>query len=168
MSAAPPEDNVVRVALKRANLWELVQGDPLLAENPFLRALGPVAEKVMRKGVALRYPPQSVLFQQGDASTSLYFVIHGEVRLSARPGKDVVELGNVTRGEVCGEAEILSGAPLRASSAIAHSDAAVGELPRETLMQDGKLLKCVADFLAPIQTARSVALSEMTDFLNRW
>ncbi len=168
MSWSPPDDNVVRVALKRADLWELVQGDPVLAENPFVRALGPLAEKVMRQGVGLRYPAQSVLFQQGDASTSLFFVIRGEVRLSGRSGNDLVELGNVTRGEVCGETEILTGGPLRACSAVAHGEAAVAELPREALMHDGKLLKGLAEFLGPIQTARSAALSEMTDFMNRW
>ena len=159
---------MAKVQLKRADLGELVLGDELLRAAPVLKAMGPNAEALLKKGVARRYPDRAQLCQQGDDGNSLFLVLRGEVRLSGRKGADVVELGLVTAGEVFGEAEVLSGERRRANSAVAHGDLDAAEFPREMLLDNGALIRGMAEFLLPIQEARLRSLSEMTDFMNRW
>ncbi len=159
---------MVKLALKRADIGDLVRGDVGLCSTPFVKAIGSRVDAVLKLGVARRYPNRSVLFQQGDSGNSLFFVLRGDVRLSGRKGADMVELGNATRGDVVGEAEVLSGETLRLSSAVAQGEVEAVEVPREALVEKGGLIREVAAFLRPIKEARLSALSEMTDFMNRW
>jgi CRP-like cAMP-binding protein len=158
---------VVKVTLKRADNCELVHSDEVLKTAGLVKALGTKADAVLTIGVARRYPDRAVLFQQGDAGTSLFFVLRGEVRLSARKGADMVELGAARRGDVFGESEILSGAPLRTTSAVAQGDLDAVEIPREALLVDGLLPWEMAELLRPIKEARVRSLSDMTDFMGR-
>ncbi len=168
--STPPDGRapVVKLALKRADTCELVRTDEVLKAAPFVKALGAKADAVLTIGVARRYPDRAVLFQQGDAGNSLFFVLRGEVRLSARKGADMVELGAARRGEVFGEGELLTGEPLRATSAVAQGDVDAVEIPREALLENGALPRGMAELLRPIKEARLKALSEMTDFMDRW
>jgi CRP-like cAMP-binding protein len=159
---------VLKVALKRADLSDLVVSDVALRSTAFVKALGGLAESVLKAGNARRYPDRAVLYQQGDVGSCLYFVLKGEVRLSGRKGADSVELGSAMRGDVFGEDEVLSGESLRTGTAVAQGDVDCAELPREALMQHGQLLREVAIFLKPIKAARQSVLSELTDFMNRW
>ncbi len=160
-SPLDPKSTVVKVALKRVDLCELVQAHELLRMAPFVRAMGVKAEALLKAGVARRYPDGAALFQQGDAGQSLFFVLRGEVRLSALSAGEAVELEIALPGAVCGETEVLSGAPIRTSSAVAQGEVDAAEFPRESL---GEL----AGFLRPIQEGRRKALNEMTHFMNRW
>lgn len=159
---------MVKLALKRADLSDLVASDPGLRQTPFIKALGGLAEAVLKQGTARRYPNHAVLFQQGDAGSSLFFVLKGEVRLSGRKGSESVELGTAGWGDVFGEAEVLSGATARSGFAVAQGDVDVAEFPRGALLDRGQLLRALAGFLEPITVARTAALHEMTDFMNRW
>ena len=159
---------MVKVALKRADLSDLIVSDEGLRATPFIKALGGLAESVLKQGTARRYPNRAVLFQQGDAGTSLFFVLKGEVRLSGRKGTESVELGTAVRGDVFGEGEVLSAEPLRAGFAVAQGDVDVAEFPRSALLHRGELMREVSIFLKPIKAARQNALHEMTDFMNRW
>jgi CRP-like cAMP-binding protein len=159
---------VVKLALKRADLCELVLGDEVLRLSPFAKAVGSNLEALLKVGIARRHPDRAVLFQQGDAGNSLFFVLRGDVRLSGRKGADMVELGTASRGQVFGEGEVLSGEPLRITSAVAHGDVDTAEIPREALLAKGALPRELVEFLRPIKEARLKALSEMTDFMDRW
>lgn len=169
MSNAPDSKvGLARVALKRADLNEVVRDDELLRSSKFIKALGAKADALLKLGVARRYPDRAVLFQQGDPGCSLFFVLKGEVRLSGRKGPDTVDLGNVGRGEVFGENEVLSARTARSVAALAHGEVDAAEFPREALLERGVLLKELVGLLGPIKEARLNALSEMTDFMNRW
>lgn len=163
--STPPggKPSVVKVTLKRADLWELVQNDAILKTSAFVIALGPKAEALFRGATARRYPDRAILYQQGDQGNALFFVLKGDVRLSARKGNDRVDLGHAARGDVFGEPEVLSAETLRTQAAVAHGDVDVVELARDALQA-----KEVLAFLKPLKEARLNALSEMADFMNRW
>lgn len=166
----PPEGGapVLKLTLKRADSCELVRTDEVLKACAFVKALGPKADAVLTIGVARRYPDRAVLFQQGGGGSSLFFVLRGEVRLSARKGADMVELGAARRGEVFGEGEVLTGEQVRTTSAVAQGDLDAVEIPREALLENGSLMRGLAELLRPIEEARLKSLSEMTDFMDRW
>jgi CRP-like cAMP-binding protein len=169
LSTTPPDSkSFAKVVLKRADIGEIVRGDEVLRAAPFVKAMGATSDALLKKGLARRYPDRAVLFQQGEEGNSLFMVLRGEVRLSGRKGSDVVELGVALRGEVFGESEVLSGARMRANSAVAQGDLEIAEFPREALLEHGEVVRGMAEFLRPIQEARLTALSEMTDFMNRW
>ena len=118
--------------------------------------------------VIRRYPDKVVLMQQGEEGLSLFFVMSGDVRLFARRDTDSAELGVVHSGEVLGEGEVLAGEGGRRCSAVAQGQVDVLELPRTSLLIDGKLPPGLAALLKTVQTSRMKALDEMSDFLNRW
>lgn len=159
---------VVKVELKRADAFELVKSDKVLAGCRVVTAMGSTLQAVLSKAIVRRYPDKVVIFQQGEAGSGLYLVLSGEVRLFARKHTDAVELGVVRKGDVLGEAEVLSGDTLRKSSAVAQGPVDLAELPREALLVSGKLTHNLAEALKAIHEARAQALDEMTDFLNRW
>ncbi len=159
---------MVKLALKRADPCDLVRDDELLRTSALIKALGPKADGLLKVAIARRYPDRAVLFQKGEKGSSLFFVLRGEVRLSGRKGTDVVELGTAGRGDVFGEDEVLSAQPERSTSAVAQGDVDAAEFPREALLDRGALLKELCALLEPIKAARSNALNEMTDFMNRW
>lgn len=159
---------VVKVDLKRADPAELVASDARLGACAFVRALGAEAKNVLNLGLARRYPDKVVLFQQGDAGNSLFFVLRGELRLFARRDKDVVELGTAGVGDVVGEAEFLDGAGVRASSAVARGEVDLVELARRVMLRGGELTPDVKAFLETVRRQRSAHLDEMTEFLNKF
>jgi CRP-like cAMP-binding protein len=158
----------VKVELKKADPAEVVASRRELMATPFLRALGAQATPTLQQGTLRRYPDKAVLMQQNEEGQSLFFVLNGDVRLFARRDKDSAELGVAHAGEVLGEAEVLSGAAKRACSAVAQGPVDVLELPREALLSNGKLPQGLAALLGDVQTKRTKALDEMSDFLNRW
>lgn len=168
--STPPggKSSVVKVALKRADLWELVSQDQILKTSAFVIALGNQAEARLKAATARRHPDRAILYQQGDAGNALYFVLKGEVRLSARKGNDLVDLGTAGRGDVFGETEVLSGESLRGSAAVAHGEVDVAEFPRDSFYDRGVLWKSIGGLLEPLKKARLAALSDMADFMNRW
>lgn len=159
---------VVKVQLRRADAHELIRADKVLTASPVVVALGAALQGVLAKAVVRRYPDKVVIFQQGDPGSGLLLVLQGDVRLFARKEADTVELGTVHKGEVLGESEVLSGEPVRRSSAVAQGVVDLAELPREALLVNGALPTRLAQELEAIHQARVRALDEMTDFLNRW
>lgn len=159
---------VVKVELKRADAYELIRHDQVLAASKVVTALGASLQAVLAKAVVRRYPDKVVIFQQGEAGSGLLLVLQGDVRLFARKQTDAVELGLVRKGEVLGEGEVLSGEATRRSSAVAQGPVDLAELPREALRVNGALPPALQQALKAIHAARAQALDEMTDFLNRW
>ena len=159
---------LLRLELKRADAAELVSSDRTLAGSAFVRALGSRASEVLAKGTVRRYPDRVIVFQQNDEGTSLFLVLAGEARLYARKHSDTVELGVAHKGDVLGEAEVLSGCCSRQSSVIAQGQLDLVELSREALMPGRALTSALQAALGEIHRDRSAKLDEMTDFLNRW
>ena len=159
---------VVKVELKRADAAELIATNPGLSGAPLVKALGPQGKRVLGNAVIRRFPDKTVLMQQGDAGSSLLFVLAGDVRLFARRDTDSAELGVVHAGEVLGEGEVLAGEGGRRCSAVAQGQVDVVELPREGLLIDGKLPAALVGMLEEVKNGRMKALDEMSDFLNRW
>jgi len=159
---------VVKVELKRADAYELIHGDKLLSASRLVKALGANLKAALANASVRRYPDKVVIFQQGDSGTGLYLVLSGDVRLFARKQSDAVELGMVHRGDVLGEGEVLSGGPLRKASAVAQGAVDLVEIPRDGLLVNGQLPPALKALLDDVHAARSQALDEMTDFLNRW
>jgi CRP-like cAMP-binding protein len=162
------KEAVVRVELKRANAVDLVRADQVLAGCALVSSLGARANEVLARGVVRRCPDKVVIFQKGDAGGGLLLVLSGEVRLIGRKGPDQVELGTARRGEVFGEAEVLSGKPERGCSAVAHGSVDFVDLPREALLLSGTLPQPIARVLEAVSRSRTAQLDEMADFLNRW
>jgi CRP-like cAMP-binding protein len=77
------------------------------------------------------YAPGVRIFAQGDPSSSVLYIEHGSVRLSvvSHDGKEVI-FGIIERGHFFGEG-CLAGQPLRMSSAIALTTAAIVEIPQD-------------------------------------
>lgn len=159
---------VVKVELKRADAFELIHADKVLSASAVVKALGHSLKAVLASASVRRYPDKVVIFQQGEAGSGLYFVLKGDVRLFARKQTDAVELGMVHRGDVLGEGEVLTGLPLRKASAVAQGAVDLVEIPRDSLLVHGHLLPALKHVLDQVHAARSQALDEMTDFLNRW
>ncbi len=159
---------VVKIDLKRADAYELVRSDTLLASSRAVLALGPRAPELLSKALVRRYPDKVVVFQQGETGSTLLLVLRGEVRLFARKQSDTVELGTARKGEVLGEGEVVSGEAVRRASAVAHGSVDLAELPREALLLNGRLSPELVRVLQAVHDARLKALDEMTDFMNRW
>lgn len=159
---------VVKVELKRADAFELIQSDKVLSASRLVASLGASLKQVLAQAVVRRYPDKVVIYQQGELGSGLLFVLGGEVRLFARKDRDAVELGVVHKGDVLGEGEVLTGDAQRRSSAVAQGPVDLAELPRDSLLVNGALPPELQRELEAVHASRSAALDEMTDFLNRW
>ena len=158
---------VVRIELKRADVSQLVKGDALLSACEFVKALGRWADPIWGLSIARRYPSAAVLYQTGDTTDGLLFVLRGQLRLMARKGSDMVDVGTAGPGEVAGESEALGGGT-RMSSAIAQAASDVVEIPRNAVT--GLMARCpdLKTYLETVKRKRAESLDEMTDFMNRW
>jgi hypothetical protein len=161
---------IVRVDLKRADAAELVKSDQTLENCALVRALGPSWAQALAKGVVRRYLDKVVVFQQNDAGSSLFLVLAGEAKVVSRKQSDAVELGVAHKGDVLGEAEMLSARSVRSTTVVACSQLDLVELSREALSGGPGLPLPVPVFraLREVSTNRTAKLNEMADFLNRW
>ncbi len=163
---------ITRIELKRADVAELVKKDAMLSACPFVGALGPTAEAVLRSGTALRYPATAALFQQGQPGHSVFFVLRGDVRLVTHPDPDTdddIELGQVLAGQFIGEAEVLEGGAMRTFSAIAVDVAEVVEFSRASLTStQGVLAVGLKRLFEQSRAQRRASFDELTAFFNRW
>ncbi len=163
--------DVIKLELKRANVSELVMTDLTLKAAPFVLALGHSAPRFFEQAVGRRYPNKVALFREGDSSDGLFFVLKGSVRITAAaPGDgEVTELGVAVRGDVAGEAEVLSGKGPRTETAIADGDVDAVEIPRAALLDHSKRLQFQVEvYLKELHQQRRMALELMKDFLNQW
>jgi CRP-like cAMP-binding protein len=158
---------LVKVALQRSDVGELLKGDPELFAAPMVKALLMVPE-ALKTAVLRRFQPAAVLWSQGDEGQSLMLVLKGSVQLLSRRDTESAELAVVNKGDVLGESEVLSGRTRRGASVLSMNTVEVLELPRETLLSFGALPKPLAKELERVQAGRARALDDMSDFLNRW
>jgi CRP-like cAMP-binding protein len=156
---------VTRVELRRASLLEICHSDELLRSCALLRALAPAeAERLLGGSVARRYQDGQAVFREGGEGRSAYLVLRGEVRLST--GNVVFAVAH--KGDVFGEAELVTQPPGRVSTATAAGDADVVELPAPLLMEVGRANRRLVELIQQIHQGRHAATREIADFINRW
>jgi CRP-like cAMP-binding protein len=80
-----------------------------------------------------------LLFNEGDPSKAMYFVMAGTIRLFKKKGASSIELGMIHKGEVIGEMGFLDGGP-RSASAEAIHDTDLTEITNTNLAEQLKIL----------------------------
>jgi CRP-like cAMP-binding protein len=79
-----------------------------------------------------RFPPESLIFAEGDRGTALYAIARGRVRISRQLAGGEEALAILGPGEIFGEMAILdASSPGRSADARAHEDATLLVLTRE-------------------------------------
>lgn len=157
---------VTRVELRRASLLEICNADELLRSCALLRSLEPhEAERLLGGSVAKRFTDGARVFREGDDGCPAYLVLRGEVRLST--GRNVV-FAVAHKGEVFGEAELVTQLPARASTATAAGDADVVELPAPLLMEVGRGNRRLVELIQQLYRSHHAATQEIADFIKRW
>lgn len=96
-----------------------------MTPDDFALLAGIAADALSALGLSdapLDYARGDALFRQGDASSGLFLIAAGNVRLIGRtPGDGLIELARLGPGEVVGEFSLLDGG-VRAATALADSD----------------------------------------------
>lgn len=105
------------------------EGADVLVGSPLLGAL----PDEVRQAVVARLVPRSlaggeVLMRQGDVADGVHFVEAGRLQARLALGDDVVVLGEIGRGEVVGEAALLTDQP-RTATVVALRDTELWHLP---------------------------------------
>ncbi|HYV46910.1 MAG TPA: cyclic nucleotide-binding domain-containing protein [Myxococcaceae bacterium] len=157
---------VTRVELRRASLVEICRADEVIRSCALLRSLAPAeAERLLGGSVARRYQDGAAVYREGDEGCAAHFVLRGEVRLSS--GRNVV-FAVARKGDVFGEAELVTQKPARASTATAAGDADVVELPAPLLMEVGRGNPQLVELIRQLHFGRHSATREIAEFINRW
>jgi CRP-like cAMP-binding protein len=157
---------VTRVELRRASLLEICHADQAIRACALMRSLEPAeAERLLGGSVAKRYADGAAVYREGDEGCSAYLVLRGEVRLSS--GRNVV-FAVARKGDVFGEAELVTQPPARGSTAVAAGETDVVELPAPLLMEVGRANRRLVELIQQIYQGRHAATREIADFINRW
>jgi CRP-like cAMP-binding protein len=160
---------LVRMELKRVDLVDYVQADVRLRGSGLLRELNDATMAELLQDCKLRrFSPRTMLFDQADQGSSLFWVIKGEAWLARRVDDELVDLGPVQRGEVFGEAEALGETDARPWIARASGELDVAEFPREVVKGIGAKAPALLGYLQKVKARRSATQSEMLNFLQRW
>lgn len=158
---------MTRVELRRATLLEICHADELVRTCALVKALeAGEAERLLGSSVALRFQGGAAVFREGDDGQSAFLVLRGEVRLSSGGGSVVFAVAR--KGELFGEAELVTQRKVRGSSATASGDADVVELPAPLLMEVGRGNRRLVELIQQLYLGRHAATQEIADFINRW
>lgn len=160
---------LTRIELKRIDLPDLVAVDPLLTASPLCLSLDRAGlQGLLRSGNTWRFSAGSPVFCQGEPGDSLFFVLRGDLRLTASNGGPSVTLGVASKGEIAGESDVLSNDGIRTSTAIAQAELDVAEFSRRTLIDLARTNIGLMLHLAEVREQRRNAGADLTDFMNRW
>jgi CRP-like cAMP-binding protein len=158
---------VTRVELRRATLLEICHADELIRTCALLKALEAAeAERLLAASVARRFQNGAAVYREGDDGQSVFLVLRGEVRLSSGGGTVVFAVAR--KGELFGEAELVTQRNVRGSSATPSGDADVVELPAPLLMEVGRANLRLVELVQQLYLGRHAATREISDFINRW
>jgi CRP-like cAMP-binding protein len=148
-------------------LLEICHADELIRTCALLKALEAAeAERLLGGSVALRFQNSAAVYREGDDGQSAFLVLRGEVRLSSGGGSVVFAVAR--KGEMFGEAELVTHQKVRGSSATAAGDADVVDLPAPLLMEVGRGNRRLVDLVQQLHLGRHAATQEISDFINRW
>ena len=130
MAKAHPQVGETLIAQTQVRLLGL-----MLAQSPLFGELAlSVRESLLRRFETLDVPEDAVLVEQGDAGSTLYVVVSGEVEVvrtdEAGAQSRVAELGS---GQIFGEISLLTGEPATAS-VVATQDTRLLALTRKQLV----------------------------------
>lgn len=158
---------VTRVELRRATLAEICLSDELIRTCPLMRSLGPEeVERLLAGSVARRFPAGAAIYREGDPGQAAFLVLRGDVCLSSGGGH--VVFGMAHKGDLFGEAELVTQRQARASSATAVGDVDVVDLPSPLLMELGRGNPRLVTLVQQTHLGRNAATQEIADFINRW
>jgi CRP-like cAMP-binding protein len=160
---------ITKVELKRMDPAETVFSDDLLRKSALVKLLGePAARSLFKLGTAKRFPKGAPVYRQSEPGSSLFFVLRGEARLFTASGDEQLEQGTAGKGELFGEAEVLSEAGVRSSSAQAQAELDAVELPRDAVHAVETRKVELLEHLKALEAQRRAAVEELSDFLKRW
>ena len=118
-------------------------------------------------GRPLQFRKKQVIFSQGDAADSVYFVQRGKVRLSvvSTHGKEAT-LALMSAGDFVGEECVSASQPLRFTTATAISDCSVLKIKKRTMLALLKTEHAFSDVFVAFLLARNARFQEdLTDQL---
>lgn len=148
-------DLLVQVAIRRAEEGELAE---LLADH-----FGMVDEDTLIATCSAvrwhRLSAGDTLFSEGDASDSLYFVVRGRLATTrSDPLEGFVKVGELGRGDVVGEVDLLQHQP-RSGTVAATRDTVVAEMSEATFLglidrQPRMMVELFLDALARVKSPR--------------
>lgn len=106
------------------------------------------------------FPKKQTIFTQGDAADSVFYVQHGQIRLSvvSKNGKEA-SLGILGKGEFFGEGS-LAGQPLRMGSATAMTDCEVVRIDKEAMILALHREQKFSDLFVTYLLARNIRYEE--------
>jgi HEAT repeat protein len=127
----------------------------LMREIPMFSRLSPEdLEKIAEVAVEQLFPSQSVICYEGEHGDSLYIIVHGDVSVIKKTGKDQTILAVRKDGEFVGEMAILESPSIRSATLQAATDVRM-------LVLDG------ASFKAILRDRPEVAISVLEHMSRR-
>jgi CRP-like cAMP-binding protein len=107
-----------------------------------------------------KYPAHAIVFAQGDAADSVFYIQQGKVRLSvvSEQGKEAV-IALLGPGDLCGEG-CLAGQPLRICTATATSECTLTRLEKASVVRAMHDDQAFCDFLIAHLLTENVRLNE--------
>lgn len=120
----------------------------------------------MEQGKVQTYAKNLTLYSSGEASTMIYYIDHGEVKISrsTNDGKEVA-LGILGKGDVFGEAEVLQGSP-RGNTAIVQTDSVIYGIAREILLEKMRQNPRLMFWMLNKMTQKSLETEDLLIFLK--
>ena len=106
-----------------------------LSSHPFFTFFDPNIADGLRQGATVKtFPPQSILFEEGQQSDFLYLVLSGRVELCKRTGqKNHLTIAFAGEGDFFGELGVLDGSA-RSTRAVAVEETTVAKLARQPVL----------------------------------
>lgn len=136
----------------------------LLSQIDFFKQLPPEeAEQLARKCQRRRYASEEVIVRRGDASTEMYLIESGRVRieLAAEEGR-LRSIAELSRGEFFGEMSLMTG-EVRTADVIAAEETVVLVLDRETLAPIIEKYPDFTEHVSQVLAERRARLTELQD-----
>ncbi len=142
LAALGADDPAVREAYERDNGESpdvatspaVEAGSPGSRPAPVASVVGGLTAEAEQMAEWVTLPGGAVLFEPGEAADWLYILVSGRVRVRQPEDSGMAAEAEVTRGQVVGELEVLTGDP-RSSSAHAARDSELIALPREGVLE---------------------------------
>jgi CRP/FNR family cyclic AMP-dependent transcriptional regulator len=109
------------------------------------------------------YPAGTVLFNDGDASRSLFIIQKGSLSIRKKKGVVWIEVGTIQQGEVVGELSFFDRLP-RSATAVANQDVEALEVTFESLE---KIYSTIPDTLKTVLAGMAERLRATNETIRK-
>ncbi len=147
---------LLRVRQARA-LYQCMQNVSSVISTQFLEAM-------LQHCQFVNVDPNHVIFKQGDAGTSAYFLLNG--KLSAYVGNNETKVGEISRGELFGEMAVISGEE-RSATIIASRHSELAQLSTDSFRALSEQFPQLNQAVINILMARLKTQNERLDRQNK-